>query len=133
MNRTNIEEPHVRTHEPHETAGARRSERTGRTEPASGSSSRRRLRLERLGEVSRNLGSQLDEQVHKRPYAVLGAALGVGFAAGSVLGSRLGQVLLAAGLGYVAKHFLGPDFGIERIQATLERMAAEAERKATPS
>jgi hypothetical protein len=83
--------------------------------------------------VGRNLGSQLDEQVHKRPYAVLGAALGVGFAAGSVLGSRLGQVLLAAGLGYVAKHFLGPEFGIERIQATLERMAAEAERKATPS
>ena len=128
MNRTNIEEPHVRTHEPHEAAGARRT-----AEPGSGPSSRRRIRLERLGEVSRNLGSQLDEQVHKRPYAVLGAALGVGFVAGSVLGSRLGQMLLAAGLGYVAKHFLGPDFGIERIQATLERMAAEAERKATPS
>jgi hypothetical protein len=127
MNRTNIEEPQVRTHEP----SARRSERTPRTPADTGSP--RRIRLDRLREVGKNLGGQLDEQVHKRPYAVLGAALGVGFAAGSVLGSRLGQVLLAAGLGYVAKHFLGPDFGIERIQATLDKLAAEAERKGTPS
>jgi hypothetical protein len=130
MNRTNIEEPQVRAHEPPSTS-SRRGERSARTESASGS--RPRIRLDRLVEVGRNLGGQLDEQVHKRPYAVLGAALGLGFAAGSVLGSRLGQVLLAGGLGYVAKHFLGPDFGIERIQATLERLAAEAERGSTPS
>jgi hypothetical protein len=128
MNRTNIEEPQARAHE---AAGSRRSERAARTPAEPGP--RSRIRLDRLREVGRNLGAQLDEQVHKRPYVVLGAALGVGFAAGSVLGSRLGQVLLAAGVGYVAKHFLGPDFGIERIQATLEKMAAEAERSATPS
>jgi ElaB/YqjD/DUF883 family membrane-anchored ribosome-binding protein len=128
MNRTNLEDPQVRAQEP---SNSRRSERAPRAESAFNAGPR--IRLDRLREVGRNLGGQLDEQVHKRPYAVLGAALGVGFAAGSVLGSRLGQVLLAAGLGYVAKHFLGPDFGIERIQATLERLAAEAERGATPS
>jgi hypothetical protein len=129
MNSTNIDESQAR---PHEAAGSRRSERTGRTEGAE-PGSRRRIKLDRLREVGRNLGVQLDEQVRKRPYVVLGSALGVGFAAGSVLGSRLGQVLLAAGVGYVAKHFLGPDFGIERIQATLEKLASEAERRSTPS
>jgi hypothetical protein len=113
----------------HESAGRRGGSRKNDFDPGAA----KRLRLDRLLDIGRNLGAQLDEQVHKRPYAVLGAAVGVGFAAGSVLGSRLGQVLIAAGLGYVGKHFLGPDFGIERIQATLERMAAEAERRATPS
>jgi ElaB/YqjD/DUF883 family membrane-anchored ribosome-binding protein len=132
MNTTNLEEPHVRAQEP--AAGRKGSARSNRSEfDGTSASSARRIKLDRLREVARNLGGQLDEQVHKRPYAVLGAALGVGFAAGSVLGSRLGQVLLAGGLGYVAKHFLGPDFGIERIQATLEKLAAEAERRATPS
>ena len=130
MNRTNIDDPQPRAQEYTSKRRGERSERA-RTDPET--AQRRRIKLERLREVGRNLGTQLDEQVHKRPYAVLGAALGVGFMAGSVLGSRLGQVLLAAGLGYVAKHFLGADFNIDRIQASLEKMAADAERVSTPS
>ena len=64
---------------------------------------RLRTEIARLREVGRNLGGQIDEQVRKRPYVGLGAAAGVGFVAGSLLGSRLGQVLLAAGIGYAAK------------------------------
>jgi ElaB/YqjD/DUF883 family membrane-anchored ribosome-binding protein len=90
---------------------------------------RRPLEMDRLREVGRNLGGQIDEQVRKRPYVVLGAAAGFGFVAGSVLGSRLGQVLLAAGLGYAAKRVLGGDFGIERIQAEIEKLTGEAERR----
>jgi ElaB/YqjD/DUF883 family membrane-anchored ribosome-binding protein len=86
------------------------------------------LEIDRLREAGRNLGSQIDEQVRKRPYVVLGAAAGVGFVAGSLLGSRLGQVLLAAGLGYAAKRVLGDDFGIERIQTEIEKLTGEAER-----
>ena len=86
------------------------------------------LELERLREVGRNLAGQIDEQIRKRPYVVVGAAAGFGFVAGSVLGSRLGQVLLAAGLGYAAKRVLGDDFGIERIQAEIEKLTGEAER-----
>jgi hypothetical protein len=48
--------------------------------------------------------------------------------AGSLLGSRLGQVMIAAGLGYAAKRVLGDDFGIERIQAEIEKLTGEAER-----
>ena len=87
------------------------------------------IELDRLREVGRNLGDQLDEQVRKRPYAVLGAAAGFGFVAGSILGSRLGQVLLAAGVGYAAKRLLGGEFGIDRIQAGLERLTSETERR----
>jgi hypothetical protein len=90
---------------------------------------RRPLEMDRLREVGRNLGGQIDEQVRKRPYVALGAAAGFGFVAGSVLGSRLGQVLLAAGLGYAAKRVLGGDFGIERIQAEIEKLTGEAERR----
>jgi hypothetical protein len=86
------------------------------------------LEVDRLREVGRNLAGQLDEQVRKRPYVVLGAAAGFGFMAGSLLGSRLGQVMLAAGLGYAAKRVLGDDFGIERIQAEIEKLTGEAER-----
>jgi hypothetical protein len=86
------------------------------------------LDLDRLREVGRNLGGQLDEQVRKRPYAVLGAAAGFGFVAGSILGSRFGQVLLAAGVGYAAKRVLGDEFGVDRIQAGLERLTREVER-----
>jgi hypothetical protein len=90
---------------------------------------RRPLEMDRLREVGRNLGGQIDEQVRKRPYMVLGAAAGFGFVAGSFLGSRLGQVLLAAGLGYAAKRVLGGDFGIERIQAEIEKLTGESERR----
>ena len=87
------------------------------------------LEMDRLREAGRNLGSQIDEQVRKRPYVVLGAAAGIGFVAGSLLGSRLGQVLLAAGLGYAAKRVLGDDFGIERIQTEIEKLTGEADRR----
>jgi ElaB/YqjD/DUF883 family membrane-anchored ribosome-binding protein len=86
------------------------------------------LEVDRLREVGRNLAGQVDEQIRKRPYVVLGAAAGFGFVAGSVLGSRLGQVLLAAGVGYAAKRVLGDDFGIDRIQAEIEKLTGEAER-----
>lgn len=86
------------------------------------------LEVDRLREVGRNLAGQLEEQVRKRPYVVIGAAAGFGFMAGSLLGSRLGQVMLAAGLGYAAKRVLGDDFGIERIQAEIEKLTGEAER-----
>ncbi|HTB79198.1 MAG TPA: hypothetical protein VK762_38405 [Polyangiaceae bacterium] len=97
--------------------------------PDSSAAARRPIELDRLREVGRNLGNQIDEQVRKRPYAVLGAAAGFGFVAGSILGSRLGQMLLAAGVGYAAKRVLGGDFGIERLQAELEKLTGEAERR----
>lgn len=100
-------------------AGYRSDSKTGGHHP---------LEVERLREVGRNLAGQLDEQVRKRPYVVLGAAAGFGFMAGSLLGSRLGQVMLAAGLGYAAKRVLGDDFGIERIQAEIEKLTGEAGR-----
>lgn len=128
MNKSIIDEPQSRAAD---HTAARRGERGARKDGDAGN--RRRIPLDRLREVGRNLGTQFDEQVHKRPYAVLGAVLGAGFVAGSVFGSRLGQVLFAAGVGYVAKHYLGGDFGIDRIQASLERLATEAERSATPS
>jgi hypothetical protein len=87
------------------------------------------IEFDRLREVGRNLGGQLDEQVRKRPYAVLGAAAGFGFVAGSILGSRLGQVLLAAGVGYAAKRLLGGEFDLDHIQAGLERLTSETERR----
>jgi hypothetical protein len=101
---------------------ARGGERTGGDgEPL------RALEMERLRAVGRNLGAQLGEQVQKRPYVVIGAAAGLGFVAGSLLGSRLGQMLLAAGIGYVAKNLAEGDIGVERIQERLEQLAGERE------
>ena len=79
----------------------------------------------RLREVGKNLGAQIEEQVQKRPYVVIGAAAGIGFVAGSLFGSRLGQMLLAAGLGYVAKNLLGGDIDVERLQEKLEEISGE--------
>ena len=89
-----------------------------------------RIEVDRLREVGRNLGEQLDEQVRKRPYVVLGAAAGAGFVAGSVLGSRQEHLPQAAGVGYAAKHVLGGEFGLDRLQAGLERLTGEFEAKA---
>jgi ElaB/YqjD/DUF883 family membrane-anchored ribosome-binding protein len=100
-------------------AGHRSDSKTGGHHP---------LEVDRLREVGRNLAGQLDEQVRKRPYVVLGAAAGFGFVAGSLLGSRLGQVMIAAGVGYAAKRVLGDDFGIERIQAEIEKLTGETGR-----
>jgi len=87
---------------------------------------RRRVAMDRLREVGRNLGAQIDQQVRKSPYVALGAAAGIGFVAGSLFGSRLGQLLLAAGIGYAAKNALGDELGIERLQAGLEKLTGEA-------
>lgn len=83
------------------------------------------LDVARLREVGKNLGAQIEEQVQKRPYVVIGAAAGVGFVAGSLFGSRLGQMLLAAGLGYVAKNLLSGDIDVERLQEKLEEISGE--------
>jgi hypothetical protein len=82
---------------------------------------------ERLREVGKRLGAEVEEQLHKRPYVVLGAVAGLGFTAGSLLGSRLGQLLLAAGLGYAIKNVLEDDIGMERIRAGLDRLTAEGD------
>ncbi len=126
MNRTNIDDSQL-PHKAQEHAGPRRAERGPAAEQER--AQRRKSEMGRLREVGRNLGGQIDEQVHKRPYVVLGAAIGIGFVAGSLFGSRLGQVLLAAGIGYAAKHALGGDVSLERIQAGIERLTGEAERR----
>jgi ElaB/YqjD/DUF883 family membrane-anchored ribosome-binding protein len=130
MDRTNIEDAQQparaqeRGPEKRAEIGGRRAR--GDANPAQ----RRTLEMDRLREVGRNLGGQLDDQVKKRPYVVIGAAAGVGFVAGSILGSRLGQVLLAAGMGYLAKHVFAGDLGIDRIQAGLERLTGDVETAA---
>jgi ElaB/YqjD/DUF883 family membrane-anchored ribosome-binding protein len=125
MDRTNIEDPT----QPARGAEKRSAEYSARR-AARDEAQRKPLEMARLREVGRNLSGQLDDQVRKRPYAVVGAAAGVGFVAGSILGSRLGQVLLAAGLGYLAKHVVAGDFGIDRIQAGLERLTGDVETAA---
>lgn len=122
MNRTNLEEPHRPTAEherPEERGGTRRKRSAEDGE-------RRKLEIAKLREVTRNLGAQLEEQVGKRPYVVIGAAAGLGFMAGSLFGSRLGQVLLAAALGYAMKNAMGDELGVERIRAGLEKLTGEA-------
>jgi ElaB/YqjD/DUF883 family membrane-anchored ribosome-binding protein len=86
---------------------------------------RAKTEMTRLRAAGRNLGAQLEQHVQKRPYVVMGAAVGLGFVAGSILGSRLGQVLLAAGIGYAAKTFLEGEIGMDRIQERLERLGRE--------
>jgi hypothetical protein len=83
------------------------------------------LEIERLRAARKNLGAQLEEQVRKRPYVVIGAAAGVGFFAGSLLGSRLGQLLIAAGIGYVAREALEGGPGIDRIREGIEELTGE--------
>jgi len=85
----------------------------------------RGLDVARLREVGRNLGEQIEEQVQKRPYVVIGAAAGIGFVAGSLFGSRLGQMLLAAGLGYVAKNLIAGEIDVERLKEKLEELSGE--------
>jgi hypothetical protein len=89
---------------------------------------RRRLEVDRLVAVSRNLGRQLEAQVRERPLVALGAAAGVGFVAGSLLGSRLGQIAIALGIGYLAKNLVnGEPGGVERL---VERGIEKLERAA---
>jgi ElaB/YqjD/DUF883 family membrane-anchored ribosome-binding protein len=86
-----------------------------------------RLEMERLRQVGKNLGDQIDRQVRKRPYVIVGAAAGVGFVAGSILGSRLGQMLLAAGVGFLAKSALDGDFSPERVRSGLEKFVGSTD------
>ncbi len=127
MNRPNADEQQSPRGQERAEQSPRRPEAGARAD--STSSPWKSIEVDRLRQVGRNLGGQLDEQVRKRPYVVLGAAVGAGFVAGSVLGSRLGQVLLAAGIGYAAKRMLGEDFGLDRIQAELERLTGESEHR----
>jgi hypothetical protein len=124
MNRTDIDEQ-GQPSTGHERKSTRYSTREG------GGVDRGRLEMARLRAAGKNLGAQLEEHVHKRPYVVIGAAAGLGFVAGSLFGSRLGQVLLAAGLGYLAKNVFEGDVGMERIREGLERLAQE--RKDRPA
>jgi ElaB/YqjD/DUF883 family membrane-anchored ribosome-binding protein len=123
MNRTNVDEHQQQQHQPptpqFRATGARAADDDRDAEQ------RRRVRVARLREAGRNLGAQIDEQVHKRPYMVVGAATGIGLLAGSIFGSRVGQVLLAAGVGYAAKNIIGGNISIERIQAGIEKLARE--------
>jgi ElaB/YqjD/DUF883 family membrane-anchored ribosome-binding protein len=119
MNRTDI---HERSQQPtgqEERTSTRAAERETRSGEKAG------MEMARLREAGRNLATQLEEQVHKRPYIVIGAAAGVGFVAGSLFGSRLGQLLLAAGIGYAAKNVLEGEIGLDRIQEGIERLAHE--------
>jgi ElaB/YqjD/DUF883 family membrane-anchored ribosome-binding protein len=129
MNNTNIEDPQppTRVQERAQASSAKHAETSRRSETAA--SHKPRIDVERLREVGKNLGGQIDDQVQKRPYVVIGAAAGVGFIAGSILGSRLGQMLLATGVGYAAKHLLGADFGLDRLQAGLEKLTGELEAR----
>jgi ElaB/YqjD/DUF883 family membrane-anchored ribosome-binding protein len=119
MNRTDI---HERSQQPTGQEERTSTRGAGREAP---SGERARIEMARLREAGRNLGTQLEEQVQKRPYMVIGAAAGVGFVAGSLFGSRLGQLLLAAGIGYLAKNVLEGEIGMGRIQEGIERLAHE--------
>jgi hypothetical protein len=88
-------------------------------------SARAKLEMDRLRAAGKNLGTQLEEQVRKRPYVVIGAAVGVGFVAGSLLGSRLGQLIIAAGIGYMARETLEGGPGMERIREGIEQLTGE--------
>jgi hypothetical protein len=76
------------------------------------------LSLDRVREITRNLGEQLETQIHERPFVVLGAVAGASFVAGSLLGSRLGQIAVAIAGGYLVRNALnqaaGPG-GVQRV------------------
>ncbi len=99
--------------------------RSGHGTARAGHANDARLELARWREVGRNLGSQIEEQARKRPYVVIGAAAGAGFVLGSLFGSRLGQVLLAAGIGYVVKNVVDGEIAVERLQESLEKLSGE--------
>jgi ElaB/YqjD/DUF883 family membrane-anchored ribosome-binding protein len=123
MNRTDVQE---RSQQP--TGQEQRTSTSGETATRHGSQSReagRRLEMDRLRAAGKNLGTQLEEQVRKRPYVIIGAAAGAGFIAGSLLGSRLGQLLIAAGIGYAAREALEGGAGVDRIREGIEELTGE--------
>jgi len=114
----------VNANEQNTTTRARRLWREASHDQALRNAERRR-RIRELAEVARNLGSQLDEQVHKRPYVLVGSAAVLGFVAGSLLGSRFGQLVLAVSLGYVARNVLGGEIDASSIQANVGKFTGE--------
>ncbi len=109
-----------RTHLEDQAARATTEERIGarRVDPR-----RRKIEMARLREVGKNLSEQIDEQVRKRPYVMVGAAAGIGFVAGSFLGSRLGQMLIATAIGFAAKSALEGELSPEMLRARLEKFS----------
>ena len=74
------------------------------------------MSLDKIRDVGKNLGEQLETQLKERPYVVLGAVAGVGFVAGSLLGSRLGQVAIALAGGYLVRNMIrGGGGDVQRI------------------
>ncbi|MBV9946133.1 MAG: hypothetical protein JOZ69_04720 [Myxococcales bacterium] len=123
MNNTGIDEQ--QGHLEQESRAARRAARA-RARGEEGGGEERGLDLKRLREVGGNLASQVAEQTRKRPTVALGAAAGLGFVAGSLFGSRLGQMCLAAAIGYVARNaFENGDLGVQRLQENLEKISRE--------
>jgi len=118
MNRTDTPEPPPQPTGQDQRTSTRDARREARSERA-------RIEIDRLRAAGRNLGAQLQEQARKRPFVVMGAAAGLGFVAGSMLGTRLGQLVLAAGIGYAAKDILEGEFGVDRITEGVERLARE--------
>ncbi|MCL2449279.1 MAG: hypothetical protein FWD17_10050 [Polyangiaceae bacterium] len=116
MNQTNIGDVHAGS------AGESKPERKRRLQ---GTGERGRKEVQRWLDAGKNLGSQLDEQVQKRPYVAVGAAAGLGFVAGSLFGTRLGQLALALGIGYVVKSMLGERANLESLEAGLELVTGE--------
>jgi ElaB/YqjD/DUF883 family membrane-anchored ribosome-binding protein len=114
MNRTSSDEQSQHARE-REARAARRG--AGSDEPGD--------EIARLRAVGRNLATQLAEQVEKRPYVAIGAAAGVGFVIGSIFGSRMGQMLLAAGIGYALKNVIEGDIGVEQIEERIETLTGE--------
>jgi ElaB/YqjD/DUF883 family membrane-anchored ribosome-binding protein len=80
--------------------GSRRSSQQGSQPHGDGMS------MDKIRDVGKNLGEQLETQMKDRPYVVLGAVAGVGFVAGSLLGSRLGQVAIALAGGYLVRNMI---------------------------
>jgi ElaB/YqjD/DUF883 family membrane-anchored ribosome-binding protein len=122
MNQTNVGDTHGNS-----TAESRQERKRRLAQEGLSANARRRLELGRWRDAGRNLSTQIDEQVHKRPYVALGAAAGIGFVAGSLFGTRLGQLVMAIGLGYVAKGILGDLASLEALQVGLEKMTGESD------
>lgn len=101
-------------------------ERGERRAPMAGET-RRRFEMDCLREAGKNLSEQIDEQVRKRPYVMMGAAVGVGFVAGSFLGSRLGQMLLAVGIGFVARSALEGELSAEALRNGIEKITGSSD------
>jgi ElaB/YqjD/DUF883 family membrane-anchored ribosome-binding protein len=126
MNRSNIDETQSTQAESGGGAsehGRRSSRDRGAREQEPATHEGHGVDIERLREAGRNLGSQLEEQMVRRPYVVVGAAAGIGFVAGSLFGSRLGQMILAVGVGYAAKNVLASSGGLEKIRSGIDKLA----------